>query len=67
MNAAGATTEAMHQAQREAALGKARPQERQIRLEQKILMSRSLGTARWRRRNEPLWNAPEQDYVRDSG
>ena len=46
MNAAGTITEAMHQAQREAALGKARAQKRQIRRERKILMSRSIGTAR---------------------
>jgi hypothetical protein len=57
----------MHQGQREAALGSRRLQERQMRLERDIRMSRSIDAALQHRRNEPqvLWNVPEQDYVRN--
>jgi hypothetical protein len=58
----------MHQGQRAAALGSKRLQERQVRLERNILMSRSIDAARSAPQNEPqLWKVPEQDYVRNRG
>jgi hypothetical protein len=59
----------MHQGQRAAALGNRRLQERQVRLERNIFMSRihRCGTVSAAGMNRNLWKLPEQDYMRNRG